>query len=192
MQGWATSLPACSRPSFQWGVKRSEKRVRAANARHPALTHTSLLSTRYSLSKGFTLLEMLVVILLIGIAAAAVSVSVSQGLTSARVNAASGEMAAALRATRAQAIVQGKEQTFAVDTRDNTYTPAGGKEVRLPQGMTLGITSAAEDQVGSHTGRIRFFPDGSSTGGHVTLKLQQRQWLVNVSWLTGAVSVVVQ
>ena len=52
-------------------------------------------------------MEMLAVILLIGIAAAAVSVSVSQGLASARVNAASVELAAALRATRAQAIVTG-------------------------------------------------------------------------------------
>lgn len=185
MRRWAISPPARSRPSSRSGVNRNEKRVNPNNVRTPALSHSSL-------SKGFTLLEMLVVILLIAIATAAVSVSVSQGLTSARVNAASGEMAAALRATRAQAIVQGKEQTFAVNTRDNTYTPVGGKVVRLPQGMTLGITSAAEDQIGSNTGRIRFFPDGSSTGGHVTLKLQQRQWLVNVSWLTGAVSVVVQ
>ena len=192
MHGWAISPPACPRRSFQWETKRSENRTRATNARASALSHSSLLTPHSSLSKGFTLLEMLVVILLIGIAAAAVSVSVSQGLTSARVNAASGEMAAALRATRAQAIVQGKQQTFAVNTRDNTYTPVGGKVVRLPQGMTLGITSAAEDQINSNIGRIRFFPDGSSTGGHVTLKLQQRQWLVNVSWLTGAVSVVVQ
>jgi general secretion pathway protein H len=192
MQGWATSLPACARPSFQCKAKSAEKPAKAGKPRVSALSNFSLLTPHSSLSKGFTLLEMLVVILLIGIATAAVSVSVSQGLTSARVNAASGEMAAALRATRAQAIVQGKEQTFAVNTRDNTYTPVGGKVVRLPQGMTLGITSAAEDQLNSNTGRIRFFPDGSSTGGHVTLKLQQRQWLVNVSWLTGAVSVVVQ
>ena len=61
--------------------------------------------------------------------------------------------------------------------------------MRLPSGMKLGITSAKEDQVNSHTGRIRFFPDGSSTGGHITLQREQRQWRVNVAWLTGAVSV---
>lgn len=141
-------------------------------------------------SKGFTLIEMLAVILLIGIAAAAVAVSVTQGLASARVSAASGELAAALRATRTQAIVHSDERTFDVDTRANTYRADEGKTVRLPKGMRIGITSAKEDQVNASTGRIRFFPDGSSTGGHVTLQRDRRQWLVNVSWLTGAVSVV--
>ena len=141
-------------------------------------------------ARGFTLLEMLAVILLIGIAAAAVSVSVSQGLASARVNAASVEMAAALRATRAQAIVTGKEQVFDVDIRKNTYRGVDHRDVRLPSGMKLAITSAKEDQPDNHTGRIRFFPDGSSTGGHITLQREQRKWQVNVSWLTGAVSVV--
>jgi general secretion pathway protein H len=148
------------------------------------------LRPRYpSLAPGFTLLEMLAVILLIGIAAAAVAVSVTQGLASARVSAASGELAAALRATRAQAIVHGEERSFDVDTRANTYQPAGGEVVRLPSGMRVGITSAKEDQVNASTGRIRFFPDGSSTGGHVTLQRERRRWQVNVSWLTGAVSV---
>lgn len=132
---------------------------------------------------------MLAVILLIGIAAAAVAVSVTQGLASARVAAASGELAAALRATRTQAIVHGNEHTFAVDTRANTYRADDGKTVRLPSGMRVGITSAKEDQVNATTGRIRFFPDGSSTGGHITLQSNQRQWRVSVSWLTGAVSV---
>lgn len=139
---------------------------------------------------GFTLLEMLAVILLIGIAAAAVSVSVSQGLASARVRAASGELAAALRATRAQAIVQGRQQTFELDMHDGTYHGADGRTVRLPKGMQLSITSAKEDQPNAHTGRIRFFPDGSSTGGHIVMKRGTRQWRVDVAWLTGAISVV--
>ena len=56
--------------------------------------------------------------------------------------------------------------------------------------MRVGITSASMDQAGDGTARIRFFPDGSSTGGRITLESGRRQWHVNVSWLTGAVDVV--
>lgn len=139
---------------------------------------------------GFTLLEMLVVILLIGIAAAAVAVSVTQGLASARINADSDEIAAALRATRAQAIVQGKERHFDVDVRADTYSDPKRKHVRLPKGLKLSITSALEDRPNQHVGRIRFFPDGSSTGGHIILRSGRRQWQINVSWLTGQIAVV--
>ena len=143
-----------------------------------------------SCARGFTLLEMLAVILLIGIAAAAVSISVTQGLASARINAASSELAGALRATRAQAIVRGHEEHFDVDTRADTYRNVKQQDVRLPKGLRLSITSAKEDQPNDHTGRIRFFPDGSSTGGRITLQSGKRQWHVNVSWLTGEVRVV--
>jgi general secretion pathway protein H len=143
-----------------------------------------------SRAQGFTLLEMLAVILLIGIAAAAVSISVTQGLASARINAASSELAGALRATRAQAIVRGREENFDVDTRADTYRNVKQQDVRLPKGLRLSITSAKDDQPNDHTGRIRFFPDGSSTGGRITLQSGKRQWHVNVSWLTGEVRVV--
>jgi general secretion pathway protein H len=145
---------------------------------------------RLKRANGFTLLEMLAVILLIGIAVAAVSISVTQGLASARVRAASGELAGALRATRAQAIVHGKEQNFDVDTHANTYRGAKPDDITLPKGLRISITSAKEDQPNDHTGRIRFFPDGSSTGGRITLQSGKRQWHVNVSWLTGQVRVV--
>jgi len=62
--------------------------------------------------------------------------------------------------------------------------------VRLPKGLRLSITSAKEDRPNDHTGRIRFFPDGSSTGGRITLQSGRREWHVNVSWLTGDVAVV--
>lgn len=140
--------------------------------------------------RGFTLFEMLAVILLIGLAAAAVSIPITQGLASARVNAASGELAAALRYTRTQAIVKGASQVLEVDVAHATYRPAGKGDVRLPKDMRLSVTSAREDQANATTGRIRFFPDGSSTGGRITLKRGQREWHVNVAWLTGAISVV--
>jgi general secretion pathway protein H len=143
-------------------------------------------------ARGFTLFEMLAVILLIGIAAAAVSIPVSQGLASARVTAASSELAGALRYTRAQAIVKGNEQRFIVDVGNASYQAPGKGSVALPKGMKLALTSAQEDRIDGTKAAIRFFPDGSSTGGRITLSLGKREWHVNVAWLTGAISVVTQ
>jgi general secretion pathway protein H len=140
--------------------------------------------------RGFTLFEMLAVILLVALASAAVAIPVTQGLASARVNAAGGELASALRWTRAQAIVHGESRALEVDTRAATYTAPGKAAVALPRGMRVAITSAREDQANATTGRIRFFPDGSSTGGRITLRRGAREWHVNVAWLTGAVDVV--
>jgi hypothetical protein len=38
-------------------------------------------------------------------------------------------------------------------------------------------------------GQIRFFPDGSSTGGRIGLSRNDRRAAVAVDWLTGLVSV---
>jgi general secretion pathway protein H len=139
--------------------------------------------------RAFTLFEMLAVILLIGIAASAVAVSVTHGLASARINAAAGELAASLRATRTQAIVHGQQRVFQIDINNATYSGADKRDVRLPKGLDMSVTSAASDQSSSEIARIRFFPDGSSTGGRITLRSGRREWHVNVSWLTGAISI---
>ena len=142
--------------------------------------------------RAFTLMEMLAVIILIGIAAAAVSISVTQGLASARVNAAAGELSGALRATRTQAIVHGQQRVFQVDVPAGTYRGADQRDIRLPNGLQMAVTSATTDQSGRSIARIRFFPDGSSTGGRITLTSGKREWHINVSWLTGAITVVEQ
>lgn len=138
---------------------------------------------------GFTLFEMLVVIILIGIAAAAVAVSASRGLDAQRVRAAGTDLAAALRYTRTQAIVKGTPQVLTLDVQARRYSVPGKSPHPLPDHMDLRVTSAREDQKEGHLARIRFFPDGSSTGGHVELIRGARQWRINVAWLTGAVSI---
>ncbi|NII12069.1 GspH/FimT family pseudopilin [Oleiagrimonas sp. C23AA] len=140
-------------------------------------------------ARGFTLLEMLAVILLIGIAATVVSVSISHGLSGARVRAAGSDLSAALRYTRAQAIVHRRSEVLRVDVAARSYQAPGRPAKRLPSGMALKVTSASGDQQGGHLAGIRFFPDGSSTGGRITLRRGAREWHVNVAWLTGAIEV---
>ncbi|MGA7296880.1 MAG: GspH/FimT family pseudopilin, partial [Rhodanobacteraceae bacterium] len=140
-----------------------------------------------SQARGFTLLEMMAVLILIAIAVTAVSMSVARSLESAHVNAVSRDLAAALRYTRGQAIVKGKEQVITFNLKDWTYQPPHKPAKKLPEGMQLKVRTAAEEQVDADTWGLRFYPDGSSTGGRITVIRGQREWHINVSWLTGEV-----
>lgn len=143
------------------------------------------LPRRRRAARGFTLIEVLVVVALIAIAATAVALSVGQGLEGARVRSASKDLVAALRYTRGQAIVQRAEQVLEIDVDKRVYRAPGREPRDLPDGMELRVLGARQEQVDEGTVGIRFFPDGSSTGGVVTLVSGQAAWIIEVQWLTG-------
>jgi len=139
-------------------------------------------------SRGFTLIELVAVVALIGIALSVISLSFSKSLSSAQMQAASRDLVAALRYTRGQAIVKGKQTALDIDTQNNTYQAPGKPLMKLPKDMHMTLFTAESEQTGAASGRIRFFADGASTGGHVSVFAGQREWRVNVSWLTGQVT----
>jgi general secretion pathway protein H len=139
-------------------------------------------------SAGFTLIEMMAVIVLLAIAMTAVTFSFSKSLQSARVRGASRDLVAALRYTRGQAIVKGEQEVLNLDLDSNAYTAPGKGSVKLPKDMTLRLTTAETEQTSANAGGIRFFADGSSTGGHISVFQGQREWRINVAWLTGDIS----
>ena len=51
------------------------------------------------------------------------------------------------------------------------------------------LYTAQSEIVDDKHGAIRFYPDGSSTGGRVTLASGERKFLVDVDWLTGRVTI---
>lgn len=139
-------------------------------------------------SRGFTIIEILAVVALIALAVTVVSVSVGGGLKGAKVKAASRDLVAALRYTRGQAIVKRETKTVSVDVDKRRYKATGKKWVELPQDMSMKLFTARSELEEEGVGRIRFFPDGSSTGGHIDLLRDDATWRVEVLWLTGEVS----
>jgi len=138
--------------------------------------------------EGFTLIELVAVVALIGIALGVLSLSFSKSMSSAQVRAASTDLVAALRYTRGQAIVKNQQTALDLDTQNNTYQAPGRPIVRLPNDMHMTLLTAQTEQTSANSGRIRFFADGASTGGHISIYAGQREWRVNVSWLTGQVT----
>jgi general secretion pathway protein H len=139
-------------------------------------------------ARGFTLVELIAVVVLLAIVMSIVTFSFSKSLESTRVRAASRDLVAALRYTRGQAIVKGEQKVLSLDLENNSYTAPDKSPVRLPENMVLRLTTAAQEQTGESTGGIRFFPDGSSTGGNIAVILGEREWRINVAWLTGEIA----
>ena len=64
------------------------------------------------------------------------------------------------------------------------------KEYTLPPRSEMKLFTAQRDIVDARTGSIRFFPDGGSNGGRITLAAGERKFEVDVDWLTGRVAIL--
>lgn len=136
---------------------------------------------------GFTLLEMLVVLVLIAAASLLAVSAFGGGLRGAQQRAAAKEVAAQLRFTRALAISTGQPQDFIIEPQARRWSVAGQRDGTLPEGGTIVFNGAREVQPTAQKGAIRFFPDGAATGGRVQLLANGAGWEVKVRWLTGEV-----
>ncbi len=142
-------------------------------------------------ARGFTLVEVVVVMVIIALMLGLVATSLSRSISGAEAREAGRKMVAALRYTRTQAILTKSEQVFTVDLDAKAYEAPGRERVVLPEGVELQLTTAASEVLRDQVGAIRFFPDGGSTGGRVDLNVNGRDYVVHVAWLTGEASLEV-
>ena len=138
---------------------------------------------------GFTLVELLVVLVIIALMLGLVGTSISRNISGAEMRTAASKVAASMRYTRTQAILKKSEQVFLVDTENRTYRAGERDAEELPEGMNVELNTARSELTSETAGGIRFYPDGGSTGGYVRLEANGRIYRVNVAWLTGEASV---
>jgi general secretion pathway protein H len=96
-------------------------------------------------------------------------------------------LADGLRATREEAILQQQERVFAVDVNKRAFASSAAESVPLDPALNISLLMAKSELIGESIGGIRFFPDGSSTGGRIELRLLGDRAAVNVLWSSGAV-----
>jgi len=138
---------------------------------------------------GFTLVELMVVLIIAALIMALVGTSISRSVSGAEMRNAARKLAASLRYTRTHAILVKSEQVFLVDTENRSYVAPEREPVELPEGMNVQLTTARSELTSETVGGIRFYPDGGSTGGHVLLEANERIYRINVAWLTGEASI---
>lgn len=141
-------------------------------------------------ARGFTLFELLVVIAIIGLVLAVVPGFLLRGQPGLDVDVAARAIADGLRQARSHAVLQNREEVFALDVEGRQFRAGQGQPLRqLDKALELSMLTARSELLTADAGQIRFFPDGSSTGGRIAVVRAETRAEVAVDWLTGEVSI---
>ena len=136
---------------------------------------------------GFTLMELLVVLTILGLALLLAAPALERNLPGLQLRTGTRDVASALREARAHAIGRNEEVTMVIDRQGGILQADGKQIIQLNRDIAIRMETSPSSGVGNN--EIHFFPDGTSTGGQLTLVLGERQKHVLVDWLTGAVSI---
>jgi general secretion pathway protein H len=140
---------------------------------------------RHGSEAGFTLVEMLVVVTIIALIASVALPMLGRPSEKLRLRAIADGLIAALRLTREAAIVRNVETVLTIDVDRHTLQSVVVPLRRFAPEVVAKLQIAAPEQAGQSTDGLRFYPDGSSTGGTLTLSLHDQREIICVQWLTG-------
>jgi general secretion pathway protein H len=134
---------------------------------------------------GYTLIELMVVLLIIGAALSLALPRLDSVLPQLKLKQTAREVVLALREAQRQAIQGGRATTVLLDLPHRRLLGPGGRFVPLDPRFSLRLTSALPGDEETPPGRIDFFPDGTSTGGRLRLGYGGRAYDVTVDWALG-------
>jgi general secretion pathway protein H len=140
---------------------------------------------------GVTLLELLIVIALMAIIAALVVPMFGGPVSTSELRATARQLAAGLRLARSEAVSERRETFLVIDVAGKRFkVDREAREYALPTKVDLKLFTAQNDLVSQNVGSIRFYPDGGSNGGRITVASGNRKFDVDVDWLTGRVAIL--
>jgi general secretion pathway protein H len=97
-----------------------------------------------------------------------------------------------LHKTRREALRSKLERIFTVDVQTRVLREvAGSKLLQLDPALELRLVTASSEVIDERSGRIRFLPDGTSTGGRIQVQHDRERATVTVDRSTGGVTVKV-
>ncbi len=150
----------------------------------------SLRASRPGLA-GMTLLELLIVLSIMAIVAAMVIPMFGSGVSSTALKSAARQVAAGLRLARSEAVATRHDTRVVLDLEQRTFQVEPDARIHaLPRELEMKLYTAQSDLVSDRVGAIRFFPDGGSNGGRITLGAGERKYDVDIDWLTGRVAIL--
>ncbi len=140
---------------------------------------------------GVSLLELMIVLMIMAIVAALVVPMFGGGVSNTQLRSAARQLASGLRLARSEAVAQRRETFLVIDVAGRRFkVDRDPKEHALPRDVDLKLYTAQKDLVDEKVGSIRFYPDGGSNGGRITVGSGERKYEIDVDWLTGRVAIL--
>jgi general secretion pathway protein H len=142
---------------------------------------------------GFTLLELVLVLMIMAIGMAFAVPAIEGGLTYREVNRAARQLVSVMHHLRGEAVSTGHPTMLRIDQHENTIeTVGGGRWAALSQRAVIEAVRGAIP-AGEETWDIRFFPNGSNTGGEIVLASRddrtRSRFLLTLDPLVGSVAI---
>ena len=140
-------------------------------------------------SRGFTLIEILVVMILIAVAGSLVYLNVGRSAAQKQGRMFAQEMIMLVKKARGTSLASSRPVAFYISSMDRLcWVEGSSSSVKVPENVLIqaqGVVQTDADVYG-----IYFYPDGSSSGGEISLSADgQLFFLFRVDMLTGLVSI---
>lgn len=143
-------------------------------------------------TRGFTLLELLVVMTIMALVIGVATVSFSGSNPSVKLKAESRQLISNFRYARSRALSESRIFSVSIidDGRGYQVDP-GAESILLPPTMLMSLHSQTQGPELS-SDRISFYPDGSSSGGTITLSVLEGdvdlKIGIAINWITSEIS----
>ncbi len=125
--------------------------------------------------------------------------AISAAVPGVRLKVATRDFAMTLRQARSLAITRGEETDVIIAIEPPQYVVAGGNPSKLSGNIELEMRAGAfvaatqlstfADASTRDKFTLRFYPDGSASGGEIKISQGRSAYLVNIDWFIGSISV---
>ena len=135
--------------------------------------------------RGFTLVELVVTLFVLALAASVVAPSVVSGVGTLRARTETAGIATFLRAARERAVSHNRAYEVRVKSDEGIVELRAGNTVPATRRLAPGLRVTAEPPA-AHT--ITFDPQGLSSGSRLHVEMAGRSYVITVDPLTGRVA----
>ena len=141
-------------------------------------------------SRGFSLLELILVLMVLGLSGIIVLPNIEKGLRDRDVRRSALALAAAARELRSQALYKGVPQELVLNVLESSYRVARN-QVHFPSNVRIASIAGGE-VLDNGTRQFLFFPNGSTFGGRIDLSsgADSTSYSIRLHPLTGSIDVM--